>query len=110
MIKPKGTLESWGPSYNPARLAEAAPQFKVFHVTYTSAAANGVVIQDSAAYMRKLRRRIRGFEKRYEMPTATMKARLDERTLTETAEIAEWLYDDTALAMLEGREELSTAG
>ncbi len=44
------------------------------------------------------------------MPTATMKARLDERTLTETAEIAEWLYDDTALAMLEGREEITTAG
>ncbi len=43
------------------------------------------------------------------MPTATMKARLTERTLAETAEIAEWLYDDTALAMLEGREETTSA-
>ena len=79
-------------------------------MTHTAATHNGVVIQDSAAYRRKLRRRIRRFEKRYEMPTAMMKARLDERTLTETAEIAEWLYDDTALAMLEGRAEISTAG
>ena len=79
-------------------------------MTHIATAANGVVMQDSAAYMRKLRRRIRRCEKRYEMPTATMKARLDERTLTETAEIAEWLYDDTALAMLEGREEITTAG
>ena len=44
------------------------------------------------------------------MPTATMKALLDDRTLTETAEISAWLYDDTALAMLEGRQETSTAG
>lgn len=73
-------------------------------------ATNHVVVEDTAAYTRKLRRRIRRFEKRYEMPTATMKARLDERTLTETAEIAEWLYDDTALAMLEDRAETSTAG
>ena len=79
-------------------------------MTNTVAADNGVVVQDTAAYTRKLRRRIRRFERRYEMPTATMKARLGERTLTETAEIAEWLYDDTALAMLEGREETSTAG
>jgi len=39
-----------------------------------------------------------------------MKVRLGKRTLTETAEIADWLFDDTALAMLEGREETSTAG
>ena len=39
-----------------------------------------------------------------------LKPRLDDRTLTETAEISAWLYDDTALAMLEGREEISTAG
>ena len=86
------------------------PQREDGPVTHTPATHNGVEIQDSAGYVRKLRRRIRRFERRYEMPTATMKARLDERTLTETAEIAEWLYDDTALAMLEGRDEKSTAG
>ena len=79
-------------------------------MTRIAATHNGVVLEDASAYKRKLRRRIRRFEKRYEMPTATMKARLDDRTLTETAEISAWLYDDTALAMLEGREEISTAG
>jgi len=79
-------------------------------MTRKAATTNRVVTKDAAAYRRKLRHRIRRFERRYEMPTATMKARLGERTLTETAEIAEWLFDETVLAMLEGRQETSTAG
>ncbi len=79
-------------------------------MTRTAATDNGVVVEDASAYARKLRRRIRRFEKRYEMPTETMKTCVKVRAINETAEIAEWLYDDAALALLEGCEETSTAG
>ena len=47
---------------------------------------------------------IRAFERRYEMPSATMEARLASGALQETADIASWLIALDAQRRMRGRE------
>ena len=56
----------------------------------------------------KLRRRIKTYERRYEMSTEKMRAVVRKDPLRETNEICKWLMDAALLEDLE--EERSTAG
>ena len=56
----------------------------------------------------KLRRRIKTYERRYEMSTKRMREVVREDPLRETNEICKWLMDAALLEDLE--EERSTAG
>lgn len=56
----------------------------------------------------KLRRRIRTYERRYEMSTDDMRAVVRKDPLRETWEICQWLMDDNLLKHLD--EARSTAG
>ena len=54
-----------------------------------------------------LKRRLRSFELRYEMPTARMRDLVAHGQHVETADIAKWLHEANVLAQLEAK---STAG
>ncbi len=70
----------------------------------------GVKVRRLSDYKRTLKRRIRRFELRYEMPTEEMLERTATGELRETAEISRWQYDADVLARLAANGANGTAG
>lgn len=57
-----------------------------------------------SALVRQMRRQIRRYELRYEVPSATMRARVAAGELRETAEIGRWLQLVTVLQRFQSDE------
>jgi len=59
--------------------------------------------QDARAYVSVAARRVRAYERRYEMPTEKMRSLVASGGFPETAEISKWFQDANEIAFLETR-------